>query len=282
MDLGRSSLARDDSTRPASALVARPRRGSAAARRTFVAILCALAAGLLTVGCKGSSSSSSADAADGSSDGLEDGALPLCVEDGGAADALALSEAGLASDVDEFAPNAPVAKMVSSIGRVNIYAASSPRTLDRVEVYLGSALAGTRVTIAVQEAAAQGAAFQKVFDVQLDFGTCRGWASTGPISVPLVAGHFYAIGLDPNQPIDAYVSTDSNALPIDGAFGRLVSSKTTTSVSNAGLTWDKASTAEFNRQRLATSPRVPDARDVVVDAAASPDAADAADDAPRG
>lgn len=238
---------------------------------------------MLTLGCSKGSSSSTADAADGGGDGLPDGALPLCVEDGGATGAVALSEAGVASDVDEFAPNAPVAKMVSSIGRVNIYAATAPRSLDRVDVYLGSALAGTRVTIAVQEAAAQGAAFQKVFDVQLDFGACRGWASTGPISVPLVAGHFYAIGLDPNQPIDAYVSTDANALPIDGAFGRLVSSKTTSSVSNAGLTWDKASTAEFNRQRLATSPRVPDARDVVVDAAATPDAGDAAaPDAPRG
>jgi hypothetical protein len=166
---------------------------------------------------------------------------------------------------------------------VNIYTATAPRTLDRVDVYLGSSLTGTRVTIAVQEAISQGAAFQKVFDVQLEFGACQGWASTGAISVPLIAGHFYAIGLDPNQPINAYVSTDANALPIDGAFGRLVSSKTTTSVSSVGLTWDKASTAEFNRQRLATSPRVPDARDVVVDAAAPADAADAATaDAPRG
>ncbi|HEY8926042.1 MAG TPA: hypothetical protein VIU64_16775 [Polyangia bacterium] len=283
MDLGPSPLASNDSARSAITSWARPRRGAAAVRRTVVAILCALAAGLLTVGCSKGSSSSSADAADGSSDGLADGVLPLCVEDGGAAEAPVLSEAGVASDIDEFAPNAPVAKMASSIGRVNIYAATAPRSLDRVDVYLGSALAGTRVTIAVQEAAAQGAAFQKVFDVQLDFGACRGWASTGPISVPLVAGHFYAVGLDPNQPIDAYVSTDANALPIDGAFGRLVSSKTTTSVSNGGLTWDKASTAEFNRQRLATSPRVPDARDVVVDAAAPVDAGDAAPaDAPRG
>jgi len=279
MELGPSLLAADDRQRGRSSPVSR--RRTAGALRALVAIICALAAGLLTVGCSKGSSSSSADAADGG-DGPDDGALPLCADDAGAADALALSEAGIASDLDEFAPNAPVAKMVSSIGRVNIYTATAPRTLDRVDVYLGSALTGTRVTIAVQEAIAQGAVFQKVFDVQLDFGACQGWASTGPISVPLIAGHSYAVGLDPNQPITAYVSTDANALPIDGAFGRLVSSKTTSSVSSGGLTWDKASTAEFNRQRLATSPRVPDARDVVVDAAA-PDAADAAAaDAPRG
>jgi len=281
MGLGERSFAAHDSARSA-----RLSRRRAAARRAFVAILCALAAGLLTVGCSKASSSSSPDAADGASDGLEDGALPLCADAagaGGAGGTTVLSEAGVASDVDEFAPNAPVAKMVSSIGRVNIYTATAPRTLDRVDVYLGSALTGTRVTIAVQEAIAQGAAFQKVFDVQVEFGACQGWASTGPLAVPLIAGHFYAIGLDPNQPISAYVSTDANALPIDGAFGRLVSSKTTTSVSSAGLTWEKTSTAEFNRQRLATSARVPDARDVVVDAAAPADAGDAAaPDAPRG
>jgi len=281
MDLGQSLFSADvrRRVRPSPA----PRRRAAAGRRALVAIICALAAGLLTVGCSKGSSSAPADASDGG-DGPEDGALPLCADDGGAAaDALALSEAGVASDVDEFAPNAPVAKMVSSIGRVNIYTATSPRTLDRVDVYLGSALTGTRVTIAVQEAVAQGAAFQKVFDVQLDFGACQGWASSGPISVPLIAGHSYAVGLDPNQPITAYVSTDMNALPIDGAFGRLVSSKTTSSVSSGGLTWDKVSTSEFNRQRLATSPRVPDARDVVMDAATMPDAADGpVADAPRG
>jgi hypothetical protein len=275
MGLGGRSFAVDDSVR-----TARLSRRRAAARRAVVAILCALAAGLLTAGCSKGSSSSSPDAADGGSDGLEDGALPLCVEDGGTVGAVALSEAGVASDLDEFAPNAPAGKMASSIGRVNIYTATAPRTLDRIDVYLGASLTGTRVTIAVQEAVSQGAAFQKVFDVQLDFGACQGWATTGAISVPLIAGHFYAVGLDPNQPINAYVSSDANALPIDGAFGRLVSSKTTSSVSGVGLTWDKTSTAEFNRQRLATSPRVPDARDVVVDAAAPTDAA--TPDAPRG
>ena len=110
----------------------------------------------------------------------------------------------------------------------------------------------------------------------------QGWATTGPIAVPLVVGHYYAIGLDPNQPVTSFVSSDSNALPIDGAFGRLVSSKTTTSVSATGLTWDKTSTAELNRQRLATSPRTADARDLP-DAGAASDAADAAaNDATRG
>ena len=214
---------------------------------------------------------------DAATDGTDDGGVPACAEDGGAGGAGVVSGT---SDVDEFGPNAPVAKMVSSIGRLNVYAASAPRMLDQVDVYMGAALPGTRVTIGVQEAASQTAPFQKVFEVQVSFGTCQGWASSGPIAIPMIAGHYYAIGIDPNQPITAFVSTDSNALPIDGAFGALVSSKTSTSVSTTGLSSDKTSTAEFNRQRLATSPRAPDARDVVVDAAAPTDAT--AGDAPRG
>lgn len=248
------------------------------------AVLAASATLCLTVGVAGSGcskSSGSIPTAD-SGDAGDDGAIRLCVDDGGASDAASTSEAGVASDVDDFGPNASAAKMTSSIGRMNIYVVTAPRTLDRVDIYLGSQLAGTRVTIAVQEAATQGAPFQKAFDVQLDFGACEGWTTTGPIALPLVVGHYYAIGLDPNQPISSFVSSDSNALPIDGAFGRLVSSKTTTSVSAAGLTWDKASIAEFNRQRLATSPRAADARDLP-DAGTASDAADAAaTDATRG
>lgn len=229
-----------------------------------------LAGGLGVASCSKSSGSPTG-ATDAATDGDEDGGLPVCPEDGGAGGAGVISGTGVASDLDEFAPNAPVAKTVSSIGRVNVYAATAPRMLDQVDVYLSAALGGTRVTVGVQEAATQTGPFKTVFEVQLSFGTCQGWASSGPIAVPMIAGHYYAIGIDPNQPITAFVSTDSNALPVDGAFGALVSSKTTTSVSTAGLTSDKTSTAEFNRQRLATSPRAPDARDVVVDAAAPAD-----------
>jgi hypothetical protein len=253
------------------------RLGRRAARTAAWVVLC-LGIAAASSGCsKGSSSASLADGGDAG----DDGAIPLCADDAGAA-AAALSEAGVASDIDDFGPNASAAKMSSSLGRMNIYVVTTPRTLDRVDIYLASQLVGTRVTIAVQEAAAQGAPFQKLFDLQLDFATCEGWATTGSIALPLVVGHYYAIGLDPNQPITSFVSSDTNALPIDGAFGRLVSSKTTTSVSAAGLAWDKTSTAEFNRQRLATSPRAADARDLP-DAGTASDAADAATtDATRG
>jgi hypothetical protein len=250
------------------------------ARRTATWIVLCLGIAAASSGC--SKSSSSTPSVDGGDAG-DDAAIPLCADDAGAGAAAApLSEAGVASDIDDFGPNASAAKMTSSLGRMNIYVVTTPRTLDRVDVYLASQLAETRVTIAVQEAAAQGAPFQKLFDLQLDFPTCEGWATTGSIALPLVVGHYYAIGLDPNQPITSFVSSDTNALPIDGAFGRLVSSKTTTSVSAAGLAWDKTSTAEFNRQRLATSPRAADARDLP-DAGAAGDAADAgATDAARG
>ncbi|HEX2659578.1 MAG TPA: hypothetical protein VHU40_14945 [Polyangia bacterium] len=226
-------------------------------------------AALAGTDCSKGSATPSADAA--ATDGGEDAGLPACGEESGAGGGTVVVTPTGASDIDEFGPNAQEAKMVSSIGRLNVYTATAPRMLDQVEVYLAAALPGTRVTIAVQEAVSATAAFQKVFEVQVSFGVCQGWASSGPLAIPMIAGHAYAIGIDPNQPITAYVSADSNALPIDGAFGALVSSKTSTSVSTTGLSTDKTSTAEFNRQRLTTSPRTPDARDVVIDAGAATD-----------
>jgi len=104
--------------------------------------------GLTVAGCsKGSGSPTGA--MDAATDGTDDGGLPACADDGGAGGAGVISGTGVASDIDEFGPNAPVAKMVSSIGRLNVYAANAPRMLDQVDVYLGAALPGTRVTIGV-------------------------------------------------------------------------------------------------------------------------------------
>jgi hypothetical protein len=224
-------------------------------RSTSFDVATARAAGALTVcaallglaGCGGSGAAAAADGGDGAA---ADGPIVVAcaTPDAGEADAGT-------GTTDEFGPNAKAAAAASAIGRVNIYEVTVPTVLDRVDVYLRADLDGTRLTVAVQEATARTAPFRKLTDVQLDVGRCQGWATSGPLAIPLVVGRFYAIGFDPNQPVTGFVSTDADSLPIDGTFGRLTGSKTATSVSVTSLTWDKVSDKEYNRQRLATSPR---------------------------
>ena len=194
-------------------------------------------------------------AGDAGADSAEGDAAKLCPAFDGALPEIDAADLSVA---DEFGPNAPAAKATSSLGRVNIYEVTSPVLLQRIDLYLGADLADTDVTIAVHEATSKTSPFQKVTDIQVKVAACQGWTTSGDLALPLVVGHFYALGYDPNQPVTAFVSTDADVVPIDGAFGRLIGSRTTTSVSVTNLTWDKVTDKEFNRQRLLTSPRAPD------------------------
>jgi hypothetical protein len=209
---------------------------------------------LVTVALAGGGCSKGGGAAgtDGATDGSGEHPVVVCPEiDPGPPN----DDAGVATATDEFGPNAPAAKAGSSLGRVNIFEVTSPTLLDRVDVYLRADLDHTRLTIAVQEATTRTSPFQKLTDIQIDVAVCQGWASSGPLAIPMEAGRFYAMGFDPNQPVSAFVSADADTLPIDGAFGRLIGSKTATSVSVSSITWDKLTDKEYNRQRLVTSPR---------------------------
>ncbi len=201
-------------------------------------------------------------ATDGAADAATDGrVIVLCPEvDADSLDAGsgAGDDAGSGISTDEFGPNAPAIKTASSMGRVNIYEIASPHLLERIDVFLRADLERTRITIAIQEATTRTGAFRKLKDVQLDVGSCQGWATSGPLAIPLEAGRYYAIGLDPNQAITPFVSVDGETLPIDGAFGRLIGSKAATSVSVPTITWEKFTDKEYNRQRLLTSPRAGD------------------------
>ena len=107
--------------------------------------------------------------------------------------------------------------------------------------------------------------------MQVDVPPCVGWVGTGPLGISLQVGRFYAIGFDPNQAVTTFVDSESNDLPIDGQFGRLIGSETSTSVSLDTLDWGMPSSKSFTRQRLYTSPRAAD--DGGVDADASTRAA---------
>lgn len=224
------------------------RRWALAQRLAAIALVAA------AVGAAGCKSSAAAAVPDGAADASSDAVVLCPAIDAGRLDAAA-EDGAAATGVDEFGPNAPAAKTPSALGRVNVYEVTSPRLLERVDVYLRAGLEQSRVTIAVQEAPSRAVPFNKLIDIQLVIGTCEGWTTSGPLAIPLEPGRFYAIGFDPNQPVTAFVSSDTDSLPIDGAFGRLVGSETETSVSVPTLGWDKLSVKEYNRQRLATSPR---------------------------
>ena len=211
-------------------------------------------------GCSKSSSSSIADAG---SDGSLDAGIAACTAvalAGGTNDGAASLDgsSGPAGEADDFGPNAKVGSAASALGQLDVYEVTTPRRLEWVDLYLRTDLAGTRLTIAVYEAPGRNMAFRRLTMVEVDVPPCVGWVGTGPLGISLQVGRFYAIGFDPNQAVTTYVDSESNDLPIDGQFGRLIGSETSTSVSLDTLDWGMPSSKAFTRQRLYTSPRAAD------------------------
>ena len=181
---------------------------------------------------------------------------------------------GPAGVADDFGPNAKIGSAASALGQLDVYEVTTPRRLEWVDLYLRTDLAGTRLTISVYEAPARNMTFRRLTTVEVDVPPCVGWVGTGPLGISLQVGRFYAIGFDPNQAVTTYVDSESNDLPIDGQFGRLIGSSTSTSVSLDTLDWGMPSSKSFTRQRLYTSPRAADDGGVASDAsdAGAPDA----------
>ena len=230
--------------------------------RHRIAALAAVSLVFAASGCGKSSSSSAADAGDSG--------IPTCTAvatmgdpaDGAAAADAAFGPAGVA---DDFGPNAKLGSSASALGQLDVYEVTSPRRLEWVDLYLRTDLGGTRLTISVYEAPAKNLAFRRLTSVQVDVPPCVGWVGTGPLGISLQVGRFYAIGFDPNQAVTTFVDSESNDLPIDGQFGRLIGSETSTSVSLDTLDWGMPSTKSFTRQRLYTSPRAADDGGVAAD-----------------
>jgi hypothetical protein len=153
---------------------------------------------------------------------------------------------------DEFGPNAVASKTPSPLARINVYEVTTESVLTNVEIYLNPPLPKTWVTITVAESTSKMKPFARVESVMVPITNCPGYVNAGPLSIPLHAGSFYAIGFDPNQAVNYATATEVGSLPIDGAFGRLIGSRTDTSVSLPTLSWDKFSDKEYFRQRLTT------------------------------
>jgi len=225
-----------------------------------IAGLFALSTALAVSGCSKSGSSSAGDAG---SDGGADAGLPACTavaaiadtSDGSAANDASAGPAGVA---DDFGPNAKMGSSASALGQLDVYEVTAPRRLEWVDLYLRADLGGTRLTISVYEAPAKTLTFRRLTSVRVDVPPCVGWVGTGPLGISLQVGRFYAIGFDPNQAVTTFVDSESNDLPIDGQFGRLIGSETSTSVSLDTLDFGMPSNKSFTRQRLFTSPRSAD------------------------
>ena len=219
-------------------------------RRIAGFIVVSVSTVLAASGCSKSSSTSASDAGSSSSG---DAGLPACMAVASAGDAAV--SAGPAGVADDFGPNAKIGSAASALGQLDVYEVTTPRRLEWVDLYLRADLAGTRLTISVYEAPAKNTTFRRLTSVQVDVPPCVGWVGTGPLGISLQVGRFYAIGFDPNQAVTTFVDSESNDLPIDGQFGRLIGSMTSTSVSLDTLDFGMPSSKGFIRQRLYTSPR---------------------------
>jgi hypothetical protein len=155
---------------------------------------------------------------------------------------------------DEFGPNAVLSKTASPLARINVYEVSIESVLTNVEIYLNPPLPKTWVTITIAQSASKTMPFMRIETVMVPISNCPGYISPGALNIPLHAGSFYAIGFDPNQAVNYATATEVGSLPIDGAFGRLIGSRTDTSVSLPTLSWDKFSDKEYFRQRITTAP----------------------------
>ena len=197
---------------------------------------------------------------DGAADGLTNADRPPAESDaateGGCPPAGAVPDAAFVANgsADEFGPNAKPAQQPSALARVNVYEVTTPTRLLAAEVFVEPAFPQTRLTVAVHEAPDRKTPFRKLLDVQLDVPACAGYVGTGAVEIELYPGFLYAIGYDPNQAIGYAVVTETGSLPVDGRFGRLVGSKSDTSVSVPELPWMGFADREYYRQRLWTTP----------------------------
>jgi len=228
-------------------------------RRIAGLIVVSVSTVLAVSSCSKSSSSSATDAASGSADA----GLPACTAVASAGDrsggAAVDGSAGPVGVADDFGPNAKIGSSASALGQLDVYEVTTPRRLEWVDLYLRTDLGGTRLTISVYEAPAKNMAFRRLTSVQVDVPPCVGWVGTGALGISLQVGRYYAIGFDPNQAVTTFVDSESNDLPIDEQFGRLIGSMTSTSVSLDTLDFGMPSSKSFTRQRLFTSAR--DAQD---------------------
>ena len=108
----------------------------------------------------------------------------------------------------------------SGSGRGNVYTAGVHRTLRQIEMWL-TISTSTKLRYFVYESSTLSGTYSKILDREVaDSGTGTKWYSTGPISVPLVAGRAYYIGAGwEGQVTYFYDALDTNFLSLGFHWG---------------------------------------------------------------
>jgi hypothetical protein len=159
--------------------------------------------------------------------------------------------------VDTIPPMNPgvYSSALSNYAFVNYYSVNANRTLTQIEVYMNSTSTTTPLTWVVYESTTQTGTYPTRLTATMTTSTAgTGYQSSGAISVPLVAGRFYAIGVHFSTPaIDNMGYHSASVSTQTVSFGALLSAGFPSSTTPPTTVTYSSSTTIFIPQRLTTT-----------------------------
>jgi hypothetical protein len=157
---------------------------------------------------------------------------------------LCSSGACVAETVDAADPTPTNGSQTSTTltTKVDFYSVTTSRTLDKIEMYLGTTTTPvTNVTLTwlVYEATAQAGTFNMISSTTTTAaGSTPQYFASGALSVPLVAGRFYAIGMSWNSSTNiGYYYEPMLTTPTPTSFGTLLGGYAISSLPPTTLTF---------------------------------------------
>jgi hypothetical protein len=144
---------------------------------------------------------------------------------------------------------------VTGRAKLNFFSVATSRTLRQIEQYMAIATAGgTPMNFLVFESATQTGTYTQIFSVTVTLPVATGYQSSGPMSVPLVAGRYYAIGVQWGS-LSATYYWEQVAPTQTTSFGALINADTiTTTTPPTSVPWPAAVATYRYNQRLTTGP----------------------------
>jgi hypothetical protein len=138
--------------------------------------------------------------------------------------------------------------------KVNYYAVSTARTLQKIELYMNSLSATSTLTWVVYEATTQTSSSYTIVSSTTTTPTLgEGYQSSGTLSVPLKAGFFYAIGVSWTIVENFWYHSTTASFPIATSFGSLISGYAPGGTGLATVPWNSSATLYYP-QRISTIP----------------------------
>jgi hypothetical protein len=154
----------------------------------------------------------------------------------------------VAVDNADPSPTSGTASSVAAATKIDYFSVTSTRTLSKIEAYL-SPTNGATLTWVVYEATTQTGTYSLISSSTSAVGTGYAYYGSGPLSVTLTAGRFYAIGVGWNN-TTAYYYKMNPAAAIPLSFGSALGGATITS----GATSFLYTNTNLYTIRLTTSP----------------------------